>query len=137
MMQTSKIERNRLCLTPNITIAFVGALFAGIGLTGQLSAQEEPSDIDEQRQIIMANGDAARVKVGPEHVTGEERRYASRISSGSLGVVTFSTSPAAETSFERGPAPSLSDLIGNPSLQAALDRAAKPGHFVTPPAAVR
>lgn len=110
-------------------------VLAGWLLSTGLSAQETSS-----ATITLSNGDSARIKVGAEHAEPGETRYPRRSYIGDTGsVVEFSLLAPPEGGGEsrRGPPPSLADLIGNSSRQAALDASAKPGDWVTPPAAKR
>ena len=79
------------------------------------------------------------IKVGPEHSIPGEMRYPARTRVGQQGLmVEFNRTPLPTVRVTSSIAPpSLEELIANPDLQAALDRSAKPGDFVTPPAAMR
>lgn len=109
-----------------------------LALTGGLAAQEEIQDPSEDNAVTRSGRGPATILIGPEHVVPSETRYPLRNSIGGQGVeVEFSFFPVASSVRERTPPPRLSDLIGNPARQAALNNSAKPGDWVTPPAATR
>ena len=106
-----------------------------MGLPSGLAAQEANLD---RPTITLSNGDAARIKIGPQHAEPGDTRYPARTYVGNTGtVIEFSMTAPREGVWNRGAPPRLSDLIGNPERQAALDRTARPGGWVTPPAASR
>ena len=109
-----------------------------IALPSTVLAQEAEPDPTGPAAIMLSNGDKTRVKVGPQHVEEGATRYPERIYLGDTAVmVEFGSDASAAPVRGRGLPPRLSDLIGNRTAQAALDRAAKPGSWVTPPAARR
>lgn len=110
----------------------IGILAGGLFAAG-LSAQEA-----DRAEITLSNGDRATIKVGAEHAEPGDTRYPRRTLIGDTGaIVDFSLFAPPEGRTQRGSPPLLADLIGNPARQAALDRSAKPGGWVTPPAAKR
>lgn len=114
------------------------AVLAGWLLPAGLSAQETHRGSPDKVAITLPVGDNARIKIGPEHTEGGATRHPRRIYFGDTGtVVEFSQFAPPEGGNSRGPPPRLSDLIGNRARQAELDRSAKPGSWVTPPAARR
>ena len=108
-------------------------VLAGWLLSASLSAQEADS-----APITLSDGDRARIKVGAEHAEPGTTRYPRKTYIGETGtIVEFSLFAPPDGKVDRGPPPLLADLIGNTARQAALDRSAKPGGWVTPPAAQR
>ena len=113
-------------------IAALAIILAGGNVA---DAQDSPSP---SPRIVLSAGDSAKVKVGPEFSGAGETRFPDRSAVGEQGlVVAWSNSPVPLRSLviDRPPAPLLADLIGRPDRQAALDRSARPGDWVTPPAA--
>lgn len=109
------------------------AALSGCLFSPGLSAQET-----NLAEIILSNGDRGRIKVGAEHAEAGETRYPLKKSSIGKGAeIEFSLFPATSSVRGRSQPPRLSDLIGNPRAQAALNNSAKPGDWVTPPAATR
>lgn len=109
------------------------AVLAGWLLSAGLSAQDSGNPA-----ITLSNGDLGRIKVGAEHAEPGETRFPRRSYIGDTGsIVDFSLFAPPEGKTDRGSPPSLAELIGNPARQAALDASAKPGGWVTPPAAKR
>lgn len=114
------------------------ALIAGFIGSSDLLAQEIEANPSDQARVTLSNGDAATIRIGPEHISPGETRYPRRTTIGNMGVVVeFSVTPVAQISRTWTHPPRVADLVGNPARQAALDLSAKPGDFVTPPAANR
>lgn len=113
-------------------------LAMAIALPSSVLAQEAEPDPTSPAAIKLSNGDITRIKVGPQHVEQAATRYPARTYLGDTAVmVEFGSATSADPVRGRGSPPRLKDLIGNRTAQAALDRAAKPGNWVTPPAARR
>ena len=99
-----------------------------------LSAQETETPLAEEAIKDESKGSQSVVKIGPEHSVSQELRYAVRENIGSQGVVVdFSVTPVNS----RKQPPPLSDLVGDAARQDAIDRNARPGDFITPPAVLR
>lgn len=117
----------------------VAAVVLAIGLAGGNAAEAQDGPSPSPR-VVLSAGDSAKVKVGPEFSGVGETRYPDRSAVGEQGlVVAWRNSPVPVRNYiiDRPPAPLLADLIGRPDRQAALDRSARPGDWVTPPAAKR
>lgn len=116
----------------------VAGLCICLALGGGLVAQEPGSTPAADGTASHSKADPVQVRIGPEHVAAREARYPVRSEiAGQGAVVKFSPSLAVEQAKERPPPPDLNELVGDPELQTALDDAAKPGDWVTPPAARR
>lgn len=103
-----------------------------------LAAQETDPETSERPVITLSNGDRDSMKVGAENADGGPSRHPKRTYIGDQGlVVEFSQFAPPPSTGKRSPPPLLSDLMGNPARQRALDRSARPGSWVTPPAAKR
>lgn len=113
-------------------------LFISLALSGGLAAQEQVQDSSEDNDVTLSGRGPAKILIGPDHVVPSEVRHPHRERiSGQGAMVEFSLFPAPSSARERTSPPRLSDLIGNPARQAALNDSAKPGDWVTPPAATR
>ena len=113
-------------------------LSISLALTGGLAAQEQVQVSSEDNAVALSGRGPAKILIGPEHVVPSEARYPLRKRIGDQGAeVEFSSFPTPASVRGRTPPPRLSDLMGNPARQAALDNSAKPGDWVTPPAAKR
>lgn len=117
-------------------LVFLIPVLAGWFFPTGLSAQETDPEFSERSDVASPPIDDDGVRVGPEHTVASPTRYAKRTYIGDQGlVVEFSQFALPPKTGTRSPPPRLSDLIGNPARQRALDRAARPGSWVTPPAA--
>jgi hypothetical protein len=115
-----------------LAMASVGALEPAAA-----NAKEPDENSFVQAEGASSNSDGTCIKIGPEHVASGETVYpARRILAGAV-VVDFSKSPTVTMTSPKAVAPRLADLIGDIRRQEALDRSAKPGDFVTPPAVSR
>ncbi|RGP41687.1 hypothetical protein BPTFM16_01994 [Altererythrobacter insulae] len=117
----------------------MACLFVLWAFSGGMTGQERNSDKENtESAVTVSNRGSATILVGPEHVSAGAVRYPRRKSMGEKGAeVEFSLLPAIESVHGRGPPPLLSHLYKNSARQIALDKAAKPGDWVTPPAANR
>ena len=116
-----------------------GIAALAIALAGGSAAEAQDSPSPSPR-VVLSAGDSGKVKVGPEFSGAGETRFPDRSTVGEQGlVVAWRNSPVPVRSLviDRPPAPLLADLVGRPDRQAALDRSARPGDWVTPPAAKR
>ncbi len=117
----------------------VACLFVLWAFSGGMTGQERNSDREKtESAVTVSNRGSATIMVGPEHASAGAVRHPRRRSMGEQGAeVEFSLLPAIEAVRGRGPPPLLSHLYNNSARQVALDMAAKPGDWVTPPAANR
>ena len=134
MVERRSLVRLVLPVRRVIGTAALAAVLAGGNV---VEAQDRPP---QPPRIVLSAGDTAKVKVGPEFSGAGDTRFPDRSDVGEQGlVVAWRNSPVPVRSLvvDRPPAPPLADLIGRPDRQAALDRSARPGDWVTPPAARR
>ncbi len=117
----------------------MACLFVLWAISSGMTGQEHNIDMEKtESAVTVSNRGSAAILIGPEHVSAGAVRYPRRKSMGEQGAeVEFSLLPANEAVRGRGPPPLLSHLYNNSARQAALDEAAKPGDWVTPPAANR